>query len=855
MSYRDTPQLRMVGTPSGTPRQEDGPLDDSFYPVTKLAPQHFLLIEDECNKRLIFLEASTYSLGRDADNSIVLNSKWVSRQHAILLRVTNPETSHYAFRIVDGNLQGKRSTNGLVVNNQRCISHDLQHGDEIVLGRDVRARYYNSLEECIDLEYLQSIEPEEISDVLLKLQEQESHQLPEDQGPETIAKQANEAAIVRLASFPELSPTPIVEVDTSGKITYLNPAALKQFPNLRQLGLNHPVLAGVVPKTQERKWKHFSREIQIGTQIFEQTFHYIHESDLIRSYVIDITAHKRTEEALRRSEAKNRALLNAIPDVMFHLQSDGTILNCKLTEDYPLPQSSLDCIGKTVNDVFPPTITNQITQAIHHAQRFHPQVFEYELTWNQQVFSYEARLVVSGEHELLMIIRDMTTRKSYESKLIHDALHDSLTDLPNRDLFINRLESLIDANKTTSGALFGVLFVDLDRFKFINDSLGHLMGDQLLITIARKLEACMEPGDIVARLGGDEFAILLHQITDISHVIRTVERIQRELSHPTWLENHQVFTTASIGIVLSNLNYERPEDMLRDADTAMYQAKSLGKARYMIFDRTMHTQAVALLQLEHDLHRAVERQEFQIYYQPIVSLQSSRVVGFEALLRWHHPRRGIVYPSEFMKLAEETGLILPIGEWVLREACRQLYVWQSRLDNPIPLSISVNLSGCQFMQQNLTLQIQQILQQTGLPAQSLNLEITESVLMENSKLAMGTLSELKALGITLSIDDFGTGYSSLSTLHRFPFDVLKADRSFISAITNTKDTSGFEITRTILTLAHSLGMEVVAEGIETQEQFQQLKVMKCRYGQGFLFAKPLNREAAEAFLAERVGIS
>ncbi|MGH9967167.1 MAG: putative bifunctional diguanylate cyclase/phosphodiesterase [Pyrinomonadaceae bacterium] len=427
----------------------------------------------------------------------------------------------------------------------------------------------------------------------------------------------------------------------------------------------------------------------------------------------------------------------------------------------------------------------------------------------------------------------------------HAAFHDALTDLPNRALLTEHIKLAIERPRKGEELLFAVLFLDLDRFKNINDSLGHIAGDELLIATARCLETFMRPMDTVARLGGDEFAILLDGLESQAHALLMAEKIQQALTRPFELSGHEVFITASIGITLSNGSYTDPENVLRDADTAMYRAKEGGKARFEVFDTTMHSYAVALLQLENDLRRAIERNEFQVYYQPIICLESDEISGFEALVRWNHPERGLVPPYEFISIAEETGLIVEIGRMVLSESCRQMREWQSLAPNK-PLTLNVNLSGKQFAQPDLVAQVQHILDKTGLNAKYLKLEITESVVMENAEIASSMLMQLCSLGVHLCIDDFGTGYSSLSYLHRFPVKTLKIDRSFIGRMGHDGENS--EIVKTINTLANNLGMEVVAEGVETAEQLQQLKSIKCTFGQGYLFSRPLTAEDARAFI-------
>ena len=447
---------------------------------------------------------------------------------------------------------------------------------------------------------------------------------------------------------------------------------------------------------------------------------------------------------------------------------------------------------------------------------------------------------------LIFQIQDITHRKRAEQQLVHEAFHDGLTGLPNRAWFMEQLQVSLDLVHSRKDRLFAVLFLDLDRFKLINDSIGHMVGDQLLIGIANRLSRCIRPGDKVARLGGDEFTILLDDIRSASEAVEVADRIQKHVSQPFNVGGYETFTTVSIGIAFSNPDYQLPEDFLRDADTAMYQAKSLGKARYVIFDKGMHARAVNLLQLETDLRRAIDRDEFFIEYQPIVELESGRLTGFEALVRWQHPDRGSILPDRFIAVAEETGFIVPIGHWVLLQACLQMQRWNEKHSPAIPLSISVNLSARQFAQSNLLEQITQILDVTGLDPRLLKLEITESVVMESVESAAGTLEKLRALGVELSIDDFGTGYSSLSYLHRLPIDTLKIDRSFVSHMTENNENK--EIVRTIIMLAKTLGMGVIAEGVETKEQAASLRELGCHSVQGYLVARPLDAESTDRLI-------
>jgi diguanylate cyclase (GGDEF)-like protein len=433
-----------------------------------------------------------------------------------------------------------------------------------------------------------------------------------------------------------------------------------------------------------------------------------------------------------------------------------------------------------------------------------------------------------------------------EEQLVHDAFHDALTALPNRALFLHHLGTAFARARRRPDRLLGVLFLDLDRFKLVNDSLGHVAGDQLLVELSRILRTAVRPGDVVARLGGDEFTILLEDLEDASDSTRVAERIHAAVGSAFDLGGHEVFASVSVGIALSSRDYVRAEDLLRDADTAMYQAKQEGRARTRVFDTSMHSRAMRMLALESDLRRAVERQSFLLHYQPIVYLGTRRIAGLEALTRWEHSERGLVSPTEFVHLAEETGLIFEIGRWALQQACTDMRRWLDTFG--LDLDISVNISSRQFSQPNLVDQVAFALRESGLDPARLKLEITESVIMENAEAALSMLARLKDLGARVSIDDFGTGYSSLGYLLRFPADCVKIDRSFVSPI--GKGRRHQQVVEAILNLCGGLGMEVVAEGIETEEQHAQLQALGCRFGQGFLFARPMDLERTEALLAQ-----
>ena len=454
--------------------------------------------------------------------------------------------------------------------------------------------------------------------------------------------------------------------------------------------------------------------------------------------------------------------------------------------------------------------------------------------------------LADGASTELQLRHALAERETRERQLRHDSLHDALTGLPNRTLFMKRLSDASLRARRDGDGLFAVLFLDLDDFKLVNDSMGHHVGDEVLVAVARRLEQCIRGGDMVARLGGDEFAILLERVVDARDTALVAERVQESLREPLSIGEHEWVATASIGIVLSTSASERPEYLLRSADMAMYRAKNQGRAHFEMFDRAMHADALTRLQLETDLRHAVAREEFVLHYQPIVSLADGRMHGVEALIRWKHFERGVVPPNDFIPVAEETGLIVPLGRWVLREACAQMKAWESRMPSSADLRLSVNLSVREFGQSDLVPAVTTILDETGFGPKRLHLEITESAIIGQQHPALSTIAELRGLGVSIHLDDFGTGYSSLSYLNRLPLDAIKIDRAFTVAIETEERPR--HVVQAILALVGAMGLDVVAEGVESAGQLALLRSMGCSYGQGFYFSPPLGAAALEELL-------
>jgi diguanylate cyclase (GGDEF)-like protein/PAS domain S-box-containing protein len=578
----------------------------------------------------------------------------------------------------------------------------------------------------------------------------------------------------------------------------------------------------------------------------------------IIEYTRDITDRKVTEEALKASEQRYTLAANGANDGLWDwsLESDVTYFS-------PRWKAIVGFVNNEISHK-----SDEWLKRVHADDRVHLEnALSAHIEGRTPHFRSEHRILHKDGSYIWVLSRglsvhdssgkayriagsmtDITERKQAEEQLIFDALHDSLTALPNRTLFVDRLTHTVGREKRNKGALFAVLALDMDRFKVVNDSLGHTTGDKLLIAVSERLAKSLRPGDTLARIGGDEFSVLLEDLKNRGEAVSIAERIQDQLEQPFDVNGKEIYTSISIGIAFSSSEYDQPEHLLRNADIAMYHAKTAGNSRYAVFDTGMYTNAVGRLQLETDLRQAIKEKDFCLHYQPIVSMKKGTIVGFEALVRWQHRDRGLIYPSQFIHIAEETGLIRELGQWILQESCRQLKVWQSWLPGGIPLTVSVNISSKQLLP-NFVDKIKHTLKDTGLAPGGLVLEITESIIMENAELIAPMLTKLKELDVKIHIDDFGTGYSSLSYLHQFPFDVLKIDQSFVQRL--DKSGENLEIVKAIITLANSLNMDVIAEGVETESQLLLLQELGCQHMQGHMICRPLDAKDTKAPLSRR----
>ncbi len=860
--------------------------------------RHLLLIEDAEGQRTIPLEASSHSLGRAPTNSIVLRSKLVSRQHALLLRVTSADPNRHSFLLIDGNLQGHRSTNGVMVNGERQTSCHLKHGDQIYFSKQVKAKYLISevLSDSEFQDYCQSLNFSEVLATSENYQDSASCQ-------ESVQSDFDSASLVRLASFPEIIPSPIFEVNLEGDLTYLNPAAVNTFPELQIMGMQHPTLMGLLKLIQDSDRHILVREVTVANKIFEQSIHYISESDLIRCCVFDITERKHAEAELRKRDRLLQSVTEATTHLLETVGYDQAISKALDTlgraagvdriciwENHPHPET-----GATATSMRIEWTRDSIQSIQHHPHRqnqnfsdphlkrwYHYLTDESTICGLTKDFTEAERTFLAQDNILSVLVVPIILnqrfwgfieldncsfeyhwsqqeesvlfamaagisaalqRQDKEEIIRHQAYHDALTDLPNRVLFHDRLQlALASAHRNQESV--AVMFFDLDRFKTVNDTLGHTVGDKLLKAVTARLQKCLREGDTLARWGGDEFTVLLPQVQSVHNATHAAYRILDALKAPFRVDDHELYITASIGISVSPEDGQEAETLLKNADVALYRSKEQGRGNCQLYNPTMNSQAPELLVLENSLRHALDRDEFLLYYQPKVNIRTGEIVGLEALVRWEHPEMGLVSPGTFIPLAEETGLIVEIGEWVLHTACQQVVDWHRM--GLQPLSIAVNLSPRQFYQPELPEIITQVLAITQLPPPLLELEITETTVVKNMEFTQSVLRQMQNIGVHIAMDDFGTGYSSLNYLKNLPFNTLKIDQSFIRDLKpGSKDA---EIINAVIGLGHGLDLCVVAEGVENPEQLDLLRALHCEIVQGYLFSRPLTVDSTTAIL-------
>jgi diguanylate cyclase (GGDEF)-like protein/PAS domain S-box-containing protein len=797
--------------------------------------KHILVIEEASFKRTLILDAATYSIGRHSSQDIILSSQKVSRHHATLLRRTDVRTNNYSYWILDGDLQGNRSRNGVFINGKKCLVHELKHGDIIKFGAEVTARY----------QILSDLTENLLAIGIASTKEEFNNQASLDSKKTVFNKETvispyqqntelDDYELIRLASFAELNPQPIIEIDLQGNITYLNSAAIINFKDLHKKRENHPLIAGLIDRCNEESGNLLIRKVEVDGKIFEQNAHYLPENKLIRSYLIDITEPKKIANKLENQEELYRNLLEETP-VGILLVDKGTekiidinTFACKLLGYSPEKIQKLSIYNLSWEKETLKVILQQLSK---EKRNFTGEI----LLRNQNDYAVNLKikinLIGSGiEEKFLIVLEELQEKKSV-------AEEEQLISLPNRIFFQQQLGTAI-ANGKREQKLIAVMYLNVDLYSEIKETLGDTLTKQLLYSFADRLKACIRTGDTIAYCGGDRFAVLMPQINTIEDVAKVSQRILDNLEEFFKVGENQLQLKSHIGIAIYPQDGEQVDTLIKNAQFALSRSHFKDSPRYEFYNSTMNAQASTVMRLENLLQQALKQQEFKLYYQPQVNINNGQIQGIEALLRWQHPELGMVSPTSFIKLAEQNGLIVPIGEWVLKTACTQNKLWQSQ--GLSTLRVSVNLSSVQLQQPNLPFTIADILEETELEADLLELEINAAILMHNVEYSRHILSQLTDLGVRICIDDFASGFSALNYLKKLPFHTLKIDQSFIQQLRN--DPQDVAIVSALVSLGRGFNLRVVAEGVETEQQIELLRSLHCEQMQGFWFSHPLTAE-------------
>lgn len=815
--------------------------------------RHVLVVEDQKSKRIVSLKETTYSIGRDPTSSIIIYDRQVSRHHATLLRVTDYQNHQEYYRIIDGSLQGKKSTNGLTVNGKYCFSQELKTGDAIRFGSKVKASYHLITDSA------------ELDKLRLTIKEEESHQIthiPQNLPYHaTLDFDAKNSLILKLSDSDDVqtslltpiptvegSPFPMFELNFDGELISLNAAAIYKFPELKQDRTNHRILDGLIQETSAKEGTSYIREIQVADETFEQHIHYLSDSKVVRSYLFEVTKYKRLENQLNHDASYYRFLVEQTSEGILLIECntkniiDANPSYCRLT-GYELDELKqiniyqIVALDKEIVDnelaQVEPNKSSHIEESLHRCR-------------DGSLISVEARISRSTFKEkevFCFVIKDISEQKRSEERMQYQAFHDALTNLPNRVLFSKQL-TLALAEAQRNQTLLAVMFLDLDSFKNINNTLGHTIGDQLLQSFSRRLTACVRAGDTVARWESDEFTVLLPRIKNTEDTVKLSYRIFEALKQPFIIEKYQLQLKTSIGIAIYPQDGEDQHTLLKNADVALSRTKKQGRNHFQFYTPLMSEEASALLKIETLLHQALDRQEFSLVYQPQINFKTGDITGMEALLRWNHPELGEISPNKFIPLAEKTDLMLHIGKWALKTACQQNLAWQK--DGLPPILIGVNLSSREFQQPNLAEIVARVLDQTGLDPQWLELELTEKTLRNHLTAAPQVFQDLQNIGVRLCLDDFCTGYSAIGYLKQFSFRTVKISQTFIRDLRgNTQDLA---MIAAITSLGRGFNTRIVAEAVETQQQIELLQSQNCYEAQGYWFSKPLATDHATQFL-------
>jgi diguanylate cyclase (GGDEF)-like protein/PAS domain S-box-containing protein len=855
---------------------------------------HVLVVEDPHSRQTIILDKANYSLGRDPRNSIVILSKKASRFHATLLRRTDSKKNTFSYWILDGDLQGNKSTNGIFINQQRALVQELKHEDVIQIGGEIEAYYY-VISHLSDLSLLPSgdfdnkktspleqtaektnlygetiyISENNLEAEKMKL-DGETVYIPEADleaekmklDGETVyipeadleAEKIPSPPLSKLASFPELSPNPIIEIDWEGNITYLNPAANHKFKDILESPSNHPLLAGLVETTKNYGNNNnlFVREIKVGQQVFEQYIHYISAKKLIRSYVFDFTKRKQIELQLKESEQRYKAVISQIQAGIFLVDvgqkkvleannAFGDLLGYSLGQIYDLTLDEIINLDFLTLEQELNNLLNTKNKVIKNFSFYRQDKSLIELQTSIFVTTYK------GQNALCFSLLPEKIVKSPETLIQEQGLHDLITGLPNRNLFIEQATIAI-ANNQRKQELLSIIFLELNELQDFKQAFNDNIQSNLLGDFVKRLRSCLRSGDTIARWEDNQFVILLPELRSIKDLGKIRTRILDAIKPPFFIEQQNIYMKTNMGISLYGEDGDNVKTLLNNAKNALNKSKQKGNNHAHFYNETVQNEIERLLRLEKLLIQALDKDEFLLYYQPQVNFKTKTITGLETLLRWQHPELGLIAPEQFLSLAEETGLIIPIGEWVLEKSCQQNKIWQQSGLNFSP--ITVNISSEQFQQPNLVSFLKNILSETELEPYCLELEISEKTIMQQMELATQKIPELNKIGVRICLDDFGSGFSSVGYLKNFKFHSLKMSQSLIKNLEN--NSQDLAIISALIKLGQSFQLRVIAEGVETKEQLDLLSSLDCQEIQGHLFCEALAMEDLTNFLGNPV---
>lgn len=854
--------------------------------------RHVLVIEDQKSRRIVSLHENNYTIGRDPNSTIILYDRQVSRHHATLVRVNDYQSQNYFYRALDGNLQGKRSTNGITVNGNSCVTHELRHGDIIRFGSKSQVTYQiitqttesdvekspvdlSSIEEKLDSPTINASIPEFLSkECALKKtdfypeafdkEEFEADDLsfstdilyqsdtPSRISRDNVISPRDRKNLTRDLSLIENSPQPIFELTFDGKITYLNPATTLTFPELETAKVGHPLLDGLISLSPPENGASFIREVCIDEKIYEQHIYYLAEKKRICSYIFDLTQSK-------KSTLKNQFVYQRY-SLYKQLTTDGVLwIDVETKNVVEASRAYCQLLGYKESEILKLSLDQIITTEreiidnyLQKVTKDNPVIIE---EFKQQkadgsLLNVSMKLTRNSLQDrdiYCFIVQNSASQEQIEERLKHQFLSDPLTNLPNRQFFNQQLAIALNHARHHQH-LLAVLFFDLDSFKNINNSLGHSMGDQVLKAFSQQIQSCIRSEDTLCRWGGDEFCVLLPHIKNTDDAVKLTQRLFEKMRKPIEISSHKFHLKSSIGIAIYPQDGESEETLLKNADTALYRTKQEGRNHYQFYNSNLGAEATLILRLENLLEQAIARKQISLHYQPQVNLKTGIITGMEALLRWENPEVGFIPPATFIPLAAKTDLIFQLGKWVLKTACEQNLSWQKEGLPTFP--ISINLSAKEFQHPRLVETIAQTLATTGLDPHWLEIEVTESTLKIHPSLAKKTLEDLKSLGVRISLDDFGTGHSALGYLKYFPLNTLKIDQHFIRDLRS--DAHDLALISAILAMGRGFNFRVVAEGIENEHQLNILRHLQCEEAQGYWFSRPLKVKDATQFLQQKV---